>query len=174
MSINGLNINQRNSDFKSNSCCTLVPFLNHADHSYDFSPTCTSLSSITIIRAPLSLTSTKHNTTALIIEENTARPRNSCYNCYYTYHPCYRYHNYVQFFQLFSCLSGHARTLFCFDGVIRDFLVQRKHLQTQLKFQFSTILVQEHRTNSFLTNQISRLLQYLNKKWLILLVAESV
>ena len=79
MSINGLNINQRNSDFKSNSSCTLVPFWNHADHSYDFSPTCTSLSSINIIRAPLSLTSTKHNTTALIIEENTARPRNSCY-----------------------------------------------------------------------------------------------
>ena len=79
MSINGLNINQRNSDFKSNSCCTLVPFWNHADHSYDFSSTCTSLSSITIIRAPLSLTSTKHNATALIIEENIARPRNSCY-----------------------------------------------------------------------------------------------
>ena len=47
---------------------------------------------------PLSLTSTKHNTIALIIENNIAWPRNLCYNCYYTYHPRYRYHNYLYFF----------------------------------------------------------------------------
>ena len=51
----------------------------------------------------LSLISTRHDSIALILENNIALPRNSCYNCYYTYHHRYRLYNYVQFF--FFCYS---------------------------------------------------------------------